>query len=70
MENLNITKIKSIGQGGQGATVWKVKIEGLEGLYADKIFELDNNSYLAEKCLRSSYAEFVMGQDLFHPNIA
>ena len=70
MDSLNITKIDCIGKGGQGATVWKVKIDGLDGYYADKVFELDNNPQLAEKSLKSSYAEFVIGKDLNHPNIA
>ena len=70
MDFLNIHKIDCLGKGGQGATVWKVEIEGLDGYFADKVFELDNNKQLAEKSLRSSYAEFVIGQDLNHPNIA
>ena len=67
-ETLNIQHSSQLGGGGQ-ACVYKCRVVGLKGYYADKVRRVYNSTKLADKELREHLSEFLIGKDLYHPNI-
>ena len=49
--------------------MYKCRVVGLKGYYADKVRKVYNSHKLADKELREHLAEFLIGKDLDHPNI-
>lgn len=68
MSELNINQLSHLGSGNQGKA-YKVTIEGLHGIFVDKVTSTFSNDQMAQKDVKQKFQEFTIGKDLYHPNI-
>ena len=68
VEKLVIKTIAQIGGGAQG-DVFTCEIEGVEGIFVNKVRKIKNNPELADKTLKDMVTEYEIAKDLNHSNI-
>ena len=68
MSELKIYDEKYLGQGTQGCAN-RVRIEGMEGYFVDKVTYNINNNEKATKDIKEQFQEFQIGIKLYHENV-